>query len=78
MTPSANEQYIVDEKGNPTAVILPIKDYEKMLSILEEIEDQRETRILSKSPEFKKLVKRGLEDIRAGRIKPWKEVWDEL
>ena len=78
MAPSVNEQYIVDEKGNPTAVILPIKDYEKMLSILEEIEDQRETRILSKSPEFKKLVKRGLEDIRAGRIKPWKEVWDEL
>jgi len=78
MTPPASEQYIVDEKGNPTAVILPIKDYEKMLSILEEFEDQRETRILGQSAEFKKLVKRGLEDIRAGRIKPWKEVWDDL
>ena len=78
MSPSANEQYIVDEKGKPTAVILPIKDYEKMLSILEEVEDQRETKILSKSPEFKKLVKKGLEDIRVGRIKPWKEVWDDL
>jgi len=55
MAPSVNEQYIVDEKGKPTAVILPIKDYEKMLSILEEVEGQRETRILSKSPEFKKL-----------------------
>jgi len=74
MTPSGNEQYIVDEKGNPTAVILPIKDYEKILSILEEVEDQRETRILGRSAEFKKLVKRGLADIRAGRIKPWKEV----
>ena len=78
MAHSVNEQYIVDEKGNPTAVILPIKDYKKMLSILEEVEDQRETKILSQSAEFKKLVKRGLEDIRAGRIKPWKEVWDDL
>jgi len=78
MAPSANEQYIVDEKGNPTAVILPIKDYKKILLLLEEVEDHKETKLLSQSAEFKKLVKRGLEDIRAGRIKPWKEVWDEL
>jgi PHD/YefM family antitoxin component YafN of YafNO toxin-antitoxin module len=78
MAPSVNEQYIVDEKGNPTAVILPIKEYKKMLSVLEKIEDHTETKFLSQSPEFKKLVKRGLDDIRAGRTKPWKEVWDEL
>ena len=78
MVPSANEQYIVDEKGNPMAVILPIKDYKKILSILDEVEDHRETKILSQSAEFKKLVKKGLEDIRTNRIKPWKEVWDEL
>jgi hypothetical protein len=78
MAPTVNEQYIVDEKGNPTAVILPIKDYKKILSILEEVEDHKETRILSQSAEFKKLVKKGLEDIRAGRIKAWKEIWDEL
>ena len=75
MAPSVIEQYIVDEKGNPTAVILPIKDYKKILSIMEEVEDHRETKILSQSAEFKKLVKRGLEDIRAGRTKAWKEVW---
>jgi PHD/YefM family antitoxin component YafN of YafNO toxin-antitoxin module len=78
MAPSVNEQYIVDEKGNPTAVILPIKEYKKMLLVLEEVEDHRETKILSQSAEFKKLVKRGLEDIKAGRTKPWKEVWDDL
>ena len=78
MAPTVNEQYIVDEKGNPTAVILPIKDYKKILSILEEVEHHKETRILSQSSEFKKLVKKGLEDIRAGRIKPWKEIWDGL
>ncbi len=78
MATSANEQYIVDEKGNPTAVILPIKEYKKMLSIIDEVEDHRESRILSQSSEFKKLVKKGLDDVRAGRTKPWKEAWDEL
>jgi PHD/YefM family antitoxin component YafN of YafNO toxin-antitoxin module len=78
MAPSVNEQYIVDEKGNPTAVILPIKEYKKMLSVLQRVEDHRESKILSQSAEFKKLVKKGLEDIKAGRTKPWKEVWDDL
>ena len=78
MAPSYEEQYIFDEKGNPTAVILPIKEYKKMLSIMEEVEGFRETKILSKSAEFKKLVKKGVEDIRADRTKPWKEVWDDL
>jgi len=78
MAPSVSEQYIVDEKGNPTAVILPIKEYRKMLSIMDEVEDHRESRILSQSSEFKKLVKKGLDDIGAGRTRPWKEVWDDL
>lgn len=78
MAPSVNEQYIVDEKGNPTAVILPIREYKKMLSIMDEVQDRKESRILSQSAEFKALVKRGLEDIKKGKTKPWKEVWDEL
>ncbi|MFO7602065.1 MAG: hypothetical protein R6X27_19975 [Candidatus Desulfacyla sp.] len=78
MAPSVSEQYIVDEKGNPTAVILQIKEYRKMLSIMDEVEDHRESRILSQSSEFKKLVKKGLDDIGAGRTRPWKEVWDDL
>jgi PHD/YefM family antitoxin component YafN of YafNO toxin-antitoxin module len=78
MAPSVNQQYIVDEKGNPTAVILPISDYKKILEALEDIQDLKEAKLLSQSVEFKKLVKRGLEDIRAGRFKPWKEIWDEL
>jgi len=78
MVDSINERYVVDEKGNPTAVILPIKDYKKILKILKEIEDVSETRILSQSGEFKKLVEKGIEDIKLDRIKPWKEVWDEL
>jgi hypothetical protein len=78
MSTSANEQYIVDEKGNPTAVILSIESYRKILAIMDEIEDHKETKILSQSEEFKKLVRKGLEDIKLDRIKPWKEAWDEL
>jgi PHD/YefM family antitoxin component YafN of YafNO toxin-antitoxin module len=78
MSTSADEQYIVDENGNPTAVILSIESYRKILAIMDEIEDQKETKILSQSEEFKKLVKKGLEDVKLDRIKPWKEVWDEL
>jgi PHD/YefM family antitoxin component YafN of YafNO toxin-antitoxin module len=78
MSTSTTEQYIVDEKGNPTAVILSIESYRKILAIMDEIEDHKETKILSQSEEFKKLVKKGLEDVKLDRIKPWKEVWDEL
>ncbi len=75
---SLSEQYVFNEKGNATAVILPIESYKKILAILEELEDRKETKILSRSVEFKKLVKKGLEDIGLDRIKPWKEVWDAL
>ena len=78
MDTSAGEQYVIDEKGNATAVILPIESYKKIVAILEEFEDRRETKILSQSIEFKKLVKKGLEDIKVDRINSWKEVWDEL
>jgi PHD/YefM family antitoxin component YafN of YafNO toxin-antitoxin module len=78
MAHSINEQIIVDGEGNPTAVILPIEDYKRILAILEEFEDHKETSILSQSAEFKKLVQSALEDIRLDRIKPWKETWNEL
>ncbi len=35
------QQYITDDRGNKLAVILPIKEYQKMLEELEELEDIR-------------------------------------
>ncbi|MDH5399555.1 MAG: hypothetical protein OEX02_15505 [Cyclobacteriaceae bacterium] len=32
-------QFVTDDHGNKLAVILPIKDYQKMLDELEELED---------------------------------------
>jgi hypothetical protein len=74
----AGEQYIVDEKGKPTAVILDIQKYRKMLSLVEKRLDRKESQLLSQSKHFKKLVQKGLKEIKEGKISAWKEVWDEL
>ena len=73
-----DEQYVVDEKGNATAVILSIERYKKIVAILQEVESLKEMKILSQSVEFKKLVQQGLADIRLNKVIPWKDVWDEL
>ena len=72
------KQFIINEEGSPTAVIIPIKEYKEMLVKLEQIEDQKEAKVLSQSPEFKKLIKKSIEDIELSRTKYWKEIWNEL
>ena len=78
MEKSLVRQYIVDEKGNPTAVILSIENFRKILSILDDVENSKENIALSQSPEFVRLMQKGLEDVRLNRVSPWKDVWDEL
>jgi len=72
------EKYIVDERGKPTAIILDIQKYRKMLSLIQERLNRKESKLLSESKYFKKLVQKGLKEINEGKISPWKEVWDEL
>lgn len=36
---SIDEQILMDNKGNPVAVQIPINQYKKMLEIMEEMED---------------------------------------
>jgi hypothetical protein len=64
------EQYIVDKKGKPTAVILDIQEYRKMLSLVQERSDRKESKLLSQSKHFKKLVRKGLREIKEGKISP--------
>ena len=78
MAQLVKEQYIVNEKGKPTAVILDIQEYRKMLSLVQERSDRKESKLLTQSKHFKKLVQKGLREIKEGKISPWKEVWDEL
>ena len=69
MTQFGKEQFIVDEKGTPQAVILGIEKYQKMISLLQGMSDRKETKILSKSKTFKKLVQRGLKEVSEGKVR---------
>jgi hypothetical protein len=78
MVQVAKEKFIVNEKGKPTAVILNIETYRKMLSLIQERLDRKESKLLAQSKHFKKLVQKSLRKVREGKTSPWKEVWDEL
>lgn len=55
-------EFVTDDEGRRTRVILPIEEYEKLLEDLEDLEDAREH-------------ERVMEDVRAGReeLIPWEE-----
>ena len=78
MAQAVREQFIVDKKGKPTAVILNIETYQRMLSVIQGRLDRKESKLLGQSKHFKKLVQKGLKEIKEGKTGPWKEVWDEL
>lgn len=52
-------QFIIDEKGNRTGVILPIKDFDKLL---DELDENHTTRMYDKAKEDK-LTFRPLNDV---------------
>ena len=59
-------QYVVDESGKKTAVVVPVKDYEQVLEALEELDDIREFDMLQGNEEFipwdKAMKELGLQD----------------
>lgn len=62
-------QFIIDEKGNRTGVILPIKDFNK---ILEELDENHTTRMYDKAKEEKlwfRPLNDVLEEVQAKRTK---------
>ncbi|MCX5867117.1 MAG: type II toxin-antitoxin system prevent-host-death family antitoxin [Proteobacteria bacterium] len=71
-------QYVIDKKGKPKAVILPVEEYQRILVLISELTDRKESKNLSRSREFKKLVRRGLKEIKEKKAIPWDEVWNEL
>ena len=52
-------QFIIDEKGNRTGVILPIKDFDKLL---DELDENRTTHMYDQARE-EKLTFRPLNDV---------------
>ncbi len=67
MTP--NYQYVSDRKGKTTAIIIPIKDFQKMQDDLDELEaikeyDQAKSEVLTFQP-----LEEALKDIEKERMK---------
>lgn len=60
---SSNAQYLTDEAGKKTAVLLPITEYERLLEDLEDlaaIAERREEPTLSHDQMLKELKRDGL------------------
>ncbi len=64
-----NESFVVDAKGKKVSVLLPIKDYQKLLEELEELEDIKAyDNATNRKQEFIPLDK-ALKEIEATRKK---------
>lgn len=64
-----NYQYISDQKGNKKAVIVPIKDFKKILENLDELEAIKEyDEVKSEKLSFRPLEE-ALNDIEANKAK---------
>jgi len=69
-------QYIVDESGEPTAVVVPIKEWERLLEEVRKSEPERnDTKYLLQSETMRKRILEAKE--RTGG-KTWEEVQDAL
>ncbi len=74
----AAPQYITDSLGQKISVILPIKDYERLISIVEDSDDEEPTK-----EEILQGIKNGLNEVRLhqeGKIqlRTLQELIDEL
>ena len=47
-----NEQYLVNSKGDKSAVIIPIEEYKKLMDIVEEYEDIKDFDERKENPEW--------------------------
>jgi hypothetical protein len=62
-----NQQYITDDKGNRTGVILPIGDYKKILEALETLESIRAFDEAKASEDEAVPFNQAIEEIEADR-----------
>ena len=64
-----NENFVTDAKGKKIAVLLPIKDYKKIMEELEELEDIKAyDKAMSRKQEFIPLEK-AIKEVEATRKK---------
>jgi hypothetical protein len=71
---------VIFEHGQPQAVILNIAQFTQIVDALDPVArtDEEEAAILAQSPTFHRLVERGLNEIKAGQGRPWRDFVAEL
>ena len=58
--------YIIDEKGQKEAVVLPLKEYEEYIRLKREFSSIRETFYLMKSQKNRKRLLKAIADVKKG------------
>lgn len=58
------DRYVVTKRGKPVVVMMSVEDYESLMETLDILAD----------PKAMAGLRRGEEDIRKGRTRPWKAI----
>jgi len=71
---------VIFEQGRPQAVILDLRQFEQIVEALDPVAhtDEEEAALLAQSPAFQRLIERGLNEMKAGRGRPWRDFIAEL
>ena len=66
---------VIIEEGKPKAVVMEIKRFKAFIKLLETMneEDIREANLLAQSPPARAAIKEGLDAIKQGKVRPWRE-----
>lgn len=58
------DRFVITKRGKPVAVMLSIDDYESLMETLDILSD----------PKAMAGIRRGLADLRQGKVYPWEEI----
>ena len=58
------DRYVITKRGKPVVVMMSVEDYESLMETLDILAD----------PKAMAILRRGEEDIRKGRTRPWKDI----
>lgn len=65
---TVHQHYLVDEKGQRTAVVVPLNEWEQIVEALEELDDIRAYDEAKKSAPDSIPFEQAVREIRSGRI----------
>ncbi|MBI3291505.1 MAG: type II toxin-antitoxin system Phd/YefM family antitoxin [Elusimicrobia bacterium] len=58
------DRYVITKRGKPVVVMMSVEDYESLMETLDILAD----------PQAMAGLRRGEEDIRKGRTRPWEDI----